>query len=170
MFKCNTYIINPEYKGIGLEDVNEYISINDEAAIRKVKDKIDPEYAYGVIVLTYNDEVLFDLNDHDDINWVWGYLLTMIEDFLEKGKAKFSLSTTGEYVSIEKLNKEKLLFKLGERSVVVPTKEFIEFLLEQAKLFYIIYSNIFEEEKDDAILAYKQIDKIKILLNNSENC
>ncbi len=114
MFKCNTYIINPDYLKLGWNDEDEtvkevFIPITDEAAIRKIKDKIDSKYVYGAISLKYDDEILFDISDEDDVNWRWDYLLGMIEDFLSaqvklffKSYSKVFEEQKDEYMRIEK--------------------------------------------------------------------
>ena len=163
MFKCNTYIINPDYLKLGWNDEDEtvkevFIPITDEAAIRKIKDKIDSKYVYGAISLKYDDEILFDISDEDDVNWRWDYLLGMIEDFLTDGEAHFYLPT--KKVSIKKVNEESLSFKCGERNIVLPTKAFVEFLSAQVKLFFKSYSKVFEEQKDEYMRIEKRVQKV----------
>lgn len=71
MIKVDTYI----------KEKNEFISINHYSGTVS-----DPMYVEGAIYLKVDEKEVLTLDLWDDVNWLWGYIVTGLEDLIEQSE------------------------------------------------------------------------------------
>lgn len=124
MININSFIFNPE-KSLGELKKDKYIEsyfieITDEKRILKIKDKLDPWYINGSIVISNDDNIILDFKHCDLIDQLWSYLINLLEDTLlndEGTEVYFPDQPIRIYM---KLARDSIIFEIDNHLYILP--------------------------------------------------
>jgi hypothetical protein len=141
MFIIKSYLKHQKKLIYDLNDLKKrplhyFIDMDNTAEIRRLQNKLNRFYIEGVIHLTYNNKTIMDFTYYDLIDHLWEYLLSMIEEFLEKKKSEMSFPDQPLPVSMEYISDQYILFSINFVKYKLPKYEFLEALLVGAEDFF----------------------------------
>ncbi|AIQ58075.1 hypothetical protein [Paenibacillus borealis] len=147
--KIETYLKKPDLilPGNFMDEPNKYfIHIDNENEIEKYIHKFDLRYLDGAIVIEWNYKIVMDYNMWDSVNWLWGFLMNALEEYLQVGKGGFLFPDQPIKFEMIKVNSYYMELKIGEGRYghfKLPSEEFIHALLNGAEHFYRRYKEYF---------------------------
>jgi hypothetical protein len=165
MFIIKSYLKYPSKPIYDLKKVEQnplyyFVNIDNAQEILHIKNDLDLYYIYGVLHLTYNDQVIIDFTYYDLIDQLWAYFLNMIGEFLQTNFSKMSFPDQPLPMSMSNISDDYILFSINFVQWKLPKYEFFNALLIGAKDFFEKMMLLIEEEKEYSI---HQLNKIKKL-------
>ncbi|HEX4069319.1 MAG TPA: hypothetical protein VHX42_04430 [Candidatus Babeliales bacterium] len=166
MFIIKSYIKYPNRPIYDLKKVEEnplyyFIDINNAKEILEIKNDLDLYYIYGVLHLTYNEQVIIPFTYYDLIDQLWAYFLNMIEEFLQKNFSEMYFPDQPLPMSMNNISNDYILFSINFIQWKLPKYEFFNALLTGAKDFFEKMILLIEEEKEYSIYELNKIKKLE---------
>ncbi|MFW5676804.1 MAG: hypothetical protein ACOCNL_11070 [Acetivibrio ethanolgignens] len=94
------------------------------------------EYIDGYLSIQYFGYELMGEQYHDDIIFLWNFIINGIQTYLEKKYVCIPFPGTTSELLIKGLPRNQLLFSIGQRKEVLPSTEFLNSLLSAADTFF----------------------------------
>jgi hypothetical protein len=165
MFLIKSYLQYPNvsihhFKEVKKDPFSYFVNIDNTEEILRIKNDLDLDYIYGVLYLTYNNQVIIDFTYYDLIDQLWAYLLNMIKELLQNKKSEMSFPDQPLPMSMERISDDYILFSINFVQWKLPQYEFLRALLSGAKDFFEKMILLIEEERD---YYASQLNKIKLL-------
>src|SRR5438477_10037499 len=162
MFIIKSYIKYPDMPVYDLDSIKQqpfdyFIDIHDTEEIFRIKKDLDLPYIYGVLHLTYNEQIIMDFTYYDLIDQLWGYFLNMIEDFLKNKKAEIYFPDQPLPMSMKDISEQYILFSINYAQWTLPKYEFFNALLIGAKDFFEKLMLLIEEERIYCLFELRKI-------------
>lgn len=165
MFIIKSYIKYPNKLIKNFTEVNKnplyfFIDINNIEEILRVKNDLDLYYIYGVLHLTYNNQVIIPFTYYDLIDHLWAYFLNMMEEFLQNNFSEMYFPDQPLPMSMSNISNDYILFSINFVQWKLPKYEFFNALLIGAKDFFEKMLLLIEAKND---IYQKQLQKIRKL-------
>lgn len=163
MFTIKSYIKYPHITIKHFNDAQEkhFVDINNYNEIIRIKKDLDLNYLKGAIYLIYNDQIIIDFCYYDMVDQLWGYLLNMMEEFLETNKSEMSFPDHPTPIEMKNASQFYLVFSIGFVEWTLPKHEFFTALLLGAKDFFEKLMLLIEEEKEFCMFHLRKIEQLK---------
>lgn len=118
MFVIKSYIQDPNvsidhYKEVETDPFSYFVDIDNTEEILRIKNDLDLDYLYGVLYLSYNNQVIMDFTYFDLIDQLWAYFLNMPKEFLQNKKSEMSFPDQPLPMSMESISDEHILFSVN---------------------------------------------------------
>jgi hypothetical protein len=165
MFIIRSYIQYPkrlikDFTKVTKDPLYYFIDINNTEEILRIKNDLDLCYIYGVLHLSYNNQVIIDFTNYDLIDHLWAYFLNMIKEYLQTKKSETTFPDQPLPMSMEDISDDYMLFSINFIQWKLPKYEFLNTLLANAKDFFEKMILLIEEKND---IYQVQLKKIKLL-------
>lgn len=164
MFEIKSYIKNISPKS---GYIYPFIEVSEISEIKKIMKLIDMDYIEGAITIKYYSEYILDFSYWDYVDQLWSYFLDLIENFIMYKTSTINFPDQPIKISLKKNSSRnciiKIISKIGTKSYVVPTLEFINAMLSSCEEFCICFEQIF------GFSMKEESTKIKFIRSNLKN-
>lgn len=149
--------LNPDEYYISIQD-NREDAKNLLKSLKEFKDEKDLFYVDGVIFIKIGWKVIIPYGFWDEISSLWPYLINLIEDYQNAGKAECSFPNQPITIEMSKLDSRFLLFSVDDNKLKIEEQYFISILLDAAEdYFTFLYEAIGELDS----FELNRINKLK---------
>lgn len=147
MFEVKTYVLKKGFrKNLTKED---FFLCTDERFLEYIT---DTQYIDGMIEVLYYGEEVMGAKEWDLVDQLWLYFVDAFIQLKRQKSVGFFFPDQLLEVKMTNLNRDVLLFQIGNKKYCFPRMIFIRVMAEEAKRFF-------------SVLGYQnELDKIRLLL------
>lgn len=138
-------------------DRSKFVNIEDVGQLDPKK--LDPDYITGAIIMKYNDQILLDYRDWDDLNYFWPYFIDSLDELMENNNSNFSFPSQALPVNMEMV-KDRLIFQVGQHRLNMQASDFYEIVLAEADKFYKALLELFPRYESEYNSELQKIDQL----------
>lgn len=123
----------------------------------------DPSYIEGAIVLRINGIQVLGLEEWDDVNWLWSYIINVLEDLDSRPEASTDFPDQPLLLKFVRRPAGKIAVEVSHNSVVLSTAEadMREFLLVLEDAGANFFERLAEVIPEESTIHLRDRDRIK---------